>query len=422
MDNYEINNESTVSDEEERYKKKRLYASGVALGVASTLAVGAICAIVLKIQGYDIAFPEQKGADTAITEETIEKMKLLEHSIGLNYYKTDVDRTKEADQIYKGIVASLEDPYSIYYTSDEYLDLMADNEGVYYGIGAYVSMDKSLNLPVITGTIEGSPAESAGFQNGDVIYKVDGTSVQDMQLSEVVDMIHGDVGTTVTITVYRKGEPDYIDVPVERGEVKSQTVNTTMLDDNIGYLGITEFDAVTPEQFKAGMEELREDGMEGLIIDLRSNPGGNLSAVVEIANEILPAGDIVYTLDRDGNRTDYESEGKTPLDIPLVVLVNEYSASASEILSGAIKDYGIGTLVGKKTYGKGVVQRIFSLGDGTAVKLTISTYYTPNGTDINGVGIEPDVEVDLDYEKYNESGDDTQKDKAVEILKEKLGK
>ncbi len=361
------------------------------------------------------------SADTAIDQETLDKIRVLEESIDEYYYKTDIDREKEKNSIYKGVVASLEDPYSEYYTEEEYKELLEDTKGIYYGIGAYVTMDKQLNLPRITGTIEGSPAESAGLKAGDIIQKVDGESVQGLTLSEVVKLIHGDMGTVVKITVYRENESDDLDFDVTRDEVKAQTVNTTMLENNIGYLGITEFDSVTPEQFNDGMADLRSQDMKALIIDLRSNPGGNLSAVVEIANQLLPAGNVVYTLDRDGNKEEYKSDGLHEIDIPLVVLVNGYSASASEILSGAVKDYGKGTLVGETTYGKGVVQRIFSLNDGTAVKLTISNYFTPNGNNINGIGIEPDVEVELDAEKYNADGTDTQLNKAVEILNEKLG-
>jgi len=193
-----------------------------------------------------------------------------------------------------------------------------------------------------------------------------------------------------------------------------------MMENQIGYLGITEFDSVTPQQFMDGMQELRDQDMKALILDLRSNPGGSLSAVCDIARQLLPSGDIVYTVDRDGNREDYTCDGANEIDIPLVVLVNGYSASASEILSGSIKDYGKGTIVGETTYGKGVVQRIFPFEDGTAVKLTISNYFTPNGNNINGVGIEPDVEIALDTEAFAKDGTDNQVNKAVEILNEKL--
>ena len=391
----------------------------------ATMILTTGCLTFIKLRGTGsssgiLKIGDDNSPDTALTESTIEKIKTIEGAIDEYYYQTEIDRDAEAVSIYKGIVSALNDPYSEYYTESEYKDLVSDTQGVYYGIGAYVSMDKTLNLPRITGTISGSPAEDAGLVANDIIYEVEGESVQGLTLTEVVNKIRGEIGTTVIITVYRDGEPDYIDYEVTRDKVETQTVNTTMLENNIGYLGITEFDTVTPEQFTNGMQELWDQDMKALVLDLRSNPGGSLSAVCEIARQLLPEGDIVYTVDRDGNREDYTCDGANEIDIPMVVLVNGYSASASEILSGAIKDYEKGIIVGETTYGKGVVQRIFPFEDGTAVKLTISNYFTPNGNNINGVGIEPDVEVVLDTESYSKDGDDNQLDKAVEILNEKL--
>ncbi|WP_026669597.1 S41 family peptidase [Butyrivibrio sp. AE3006] len=360
------------------------------------------------------------SGDTAIDESTLQKIKIVEEAINENYYKTDIDRDAEAVSIYKGIVSSLGDPYSEYYTEEEYQDLMSDTKGIYYGIGAYVSMDKETNLPRITATIPDSPAEKVGLLGNDIIYKVDGNLTQGLTLSEVVGLIRGEIGTTVKVTVFRESVGDYIDYDVVRDKVESQTVNASMMDDEIGYIGITEFDSVTTNQFMNGLQELKDQNMKGLIIDLRSNPGGSLSAVCEIAEQLLPEGVIVYTVDRDGNREDYTCDGANEIDIPMVVLVNGYSASASEILSGAIKDYKKGTIVGETTYGKGVVQRIFPFEDGTAVKLTISNYYTPNGNNINGIGIEPDVEIKLDTEALSKDGSDNQVDKAKEILREKM--
>ncbi len=194
-----------------------------------------------------------------------------------------------------------------------------------------------------------------------------------------------------------------------------------MLDNGIGYLKLSAFDMVSSTQFTDGLAKLRKEGMRALVLDLRSNPGGSLSVVCNIARQILPEGLIVYTLDRDGNRQEYSCDGTNEIDIPLVVLVNGYSASASEILSGAVKDYGIGTLIGTTTYGKGVVQRVFDFTDNTAVKLTISNYFTPAGNDINGVGIEPDIEVPFDSDAYKEDGTDNQLDRAVEELLKQLG-
>ena len=412
--------------------KSVTYLIGFVAGVMVTGLLAAGCIMFFRVRGMipsyaknqntgqSSATGETTATDTAATEETMSKIKVIEDSINQYYYKTDIDREAEATSIYKGVVSSLGDPYSEYFTADEYKDLMASTTGVYYGIGAYVSMDKTLNLPRVTGTIKDSPASTAGFEANDIIYEVDGESVQGLTLSEVVNKIRGEIGTQVKIKVYRESISDYVEIDVTRDEVEAQTVNATMMDDGIGYLGITEFDSVTTQQFIDGMAELRNQDMKALIIDLRSNPGGSLAAVCDIARQLLPKGEIVYTVDRDGNREDYMCDGENEIDIPLVVLVNGYSASASEILSGAIKDYGKGTIVGETTYGKGVVQRIFPFEDGTAVKLTISDYYTPNGNNINGTGISPDVEIALDAEAYSKDGSDNQVDKAKEILKEKL--
>ena len=253
---------------------------------------------------------------------------------------------------------------------------------------------------------------------GDLIYKVDGEDMSGLELDEVVSHIRGDEGSEVTLTLVRDGEE--IEVVLTRGKVDTPTVESEMRDDGIGYLQITEFDDVTVGQFAENFEQLKEQGMKGLIIDLRGNPGGSVTSVCAVAEHLLPEGLIFYMEDKDGNRTEYTCEG-ADFDLPLVVLVNEYSASAAEILSGAIKDSGIGKLVGKKTFGKGIVQDVISLQDGSAIKLTIANYYTRGGNDIHLKGIEPDVEVELDADAYLEDKTDTQLDKAVEMILEEMG-
>lgn len=195
-----------------------------------------------------------------------------------------------------------------------------------------------------------------------------------------------------------------------------------MLDSNIAYIQIAQFEDVTGDQFTEQIAKAREDGMKALILDLRNNPGGTLTSVIEVARQILPKGLIVYTEDKNGERDEYKCDGSHELEVPLVVLVNENSASASEILSGAIKDYGIGTLLGTTTFGKGIVQKVFGITDGSAVKLTISHYYTPNGNDIHGVGIEPDETLDLDVDQYLKNGTDNQLERATEILEGEIVK
>ena len=252
---------------------------------------------------------------------------------------------------------------------------------------------------------------------GDIISKVDGKDMAGLELDEVVSYIRGKEGTKVTLTLIRG--TDIVEVELTRAQVNTPTVESEMRDDGIGYLQITEFDDVTVNQFTENFNSLKEQGMKGLIIDLRGNPGGSVTSVCAIAEQLLPEGLIFYMEDRDGNRTEYNCEG-VDFGLPLVVLVNEYSASAAEILSGAVKDSGIGKLVGKKTFGKGIVQNVIGLEDGSAVKLTIANYYTRGGNDIHLKGIEPDVEVELDTDAYLEDKTDTQLNKAVEVLKEEM--
>lgn len=355
----------------------------------------------------------------AVSDDTVAKMKVIENVIDTYFYKEDVDKDAMVDGIFKGMVESLGDPYSEYYSKEELESLYQDSLGVYYGVGAYVSLDTTTGLAKISGIIADSPAEDADLRAEDIIYKVDDVDVTGMTLQETVSLIKGDENTTVKLTLIRDGKE--IEKEVTRRKVESPTVKFEMLDDGMAYIQITEFDTVTVDQFTEAMAMARGNDMKGLILDLRSNPGGNLSSVVSIAKQMLPKGLIVYTVDRDGNREEYSCDGSKELDVPMVVLVNGNSASASEILAGAIKDYGIGTLVGTTTFGKGIVQRPIELSDGSAVKLTISSYYTPNGINIHGIGIEPDVECEFDSERYySDEAYDNQLEKAKEVLLQKM--
>lgn len=355
----------------------------------------------------------------AVNEDTVAKMKVIENVIDTYFYKEDVDKDAMVDGIFKGMVESLGDPYSEYYSKEELESLYQDSFGVYYGVGAYVSLDTTTGLAKVSGIIADSPAEEADLRAEDIIYKVDDVDVTGMSLQETVSLIKGDENTTVKLTLIRDGKE--IEKEVTRRKVESPTVKFEMLDDGMAYIQITEFDTVTVDQFTEAMAMARGNDMKGLILDLRSNPGGNLSSVVSIAKQMLPTGLIVYTEDRDGNREEYSCDGSKELDVPMVVLVNGNSASASEILAGAIKDYGIGTLVGTTTFGKGIVQRPIELSDGSAVKLTISSYYTPNGINIHGIGIEPDVECEFDSERYySDEAYDNQLEKAKEVLLQKM--
>lgn len=362
--------------------------------------------------------------DGLVDDGVIRKIQILAETIDDYYYLEPKTDEELQNGLYKGLLEALGDPYSQYYTAEEFDEMMSSSEGVYYGIGAYISLDALTNLPKISGVIENTPAEEAGLRAEDIIYEIDGESVHGLSLTEVVTRIKGDEGTVVELTIVRDGESDYLYFPVTRAKVETPTVKYEMYPGRLAYIQITEFDDITATQFKDALEQAKTDGMEGLIIDLRSNPGGNLSTVVSIAQQILPRGMIVYTEDKNGKRTEYSSTGENQLDVPLVTLIDGNSASASEILAGAIKDYGIGTLVGTTSYGKGIVQQIIPFTDGSAVKVTVSSYFTPKGNNIHGIGIEPDVVCEFDSETYysDEEHYDNQLEKAKDVLREKIKK
>jgi len=360
-------------------------------------------------------------SDSVITDDSIEKLEALEDLIDEYYYQDeDIDSSSMTEGMYAGLVASLGDPYSVYYTAEEWQQLMDDSEGIYYGIGAYLQLDLATGLARINGVIANTPAEEAGLRENDIIYMVDGELIQGLELSEVVSRVKGEEGTKVHLTIYREGEPDYLEFDVERRKIESPTVNYEIYDNGVGYIQITEFDEVTTDQFTEALAVIKGSKAKGLILDLRSNPGGSLSVVVDIARSILPKGLIVYTEDKYGERDEYKCDGEHELDIPLVVLINGNSASASEILAGAVQDYGKGVLVGTRTFGKGIVQRLLPLTDGTALKLTISSYYTPKGNNIHGIGIEPDIECEFDGDAYYEEGVDNQLERAKQEMNKML--
>ena len=425
-------NEEAVSlqpQSEDKAQKKRertKFWLGFLVGVAGVVLVACVISVVAYLgfkNKYTYTEEAQLGTakkteDSAlVTSATTAKMTMIERLIRKNYYK-DVDTETLRDGVYRGMLESLGDPYAEYYSAQDLKEALNENQGIYYGIGAYVTLDTELNLSVISGTISGTPAEEAGLQEGDIIYKVDGTDTTGMTVSEVVSLIRGEEHTTVDLTLIRDGE--LVEVTIERRRVESPTVDYEMLDDNIGYIQITEFDDVTTDQFTEAMAVLKGQNMEALILDLRSNGGGNLDTCIDIANQLLPKGLVVYTEDKYGKREEYHCDGEREFKKPMVVLVNGYTASASEILTGAIKDYGVGTIMGTTTYGKGIVQQIMSLKDGTAVKMTISRYYTPKGNYIHEIGIEPDIEVEFDADAYKKDKTDNQLEAAKEQIRKMM--
>ena len=400
-----------------------VFLLGLLAGVIITALVGSCAYVGTKL--YHLA--DSRSAKTAsadggagnslVNDDTLEKLEALEEVIDEYYYKDeDIDVEEMTEGMYSGLVASLGDPYSVYYTAEEWKELMADTEGIYYGIGAYLQLDTATGLAKINGVIANTPAEEAGLRENDIIYQVDGEMIQGLELSEIVSRVKGEEGTTVHLTIVREGELDYLEIDVERRKIESPTVKYEMYDNGVGYIQITEFDEVTTDQFTEALAVVKGSGAKGLILDLRSNPGGSLPVVVDISRSILPKGLIVYTEDKYGKRDEYTCDGKKELDIPMVVLINGNSASASEILAGAIKDYNKGTLIGTTTFGKGIVQRVLPLTDGTALKLTISSYYTPKGNNIHGIGIDPDIECEFDSEAYYERGVDNQLERAKQEI------
>ena len=350
------------------------------------------------------------------------KIEALEQIIDREYIESVSNNALE-DGIYAGVMSALNDPYAAYYNPEEYEEMQRDNQGIYYGIGAYMQKDKDTLYPLISSVIPNTPAEESGILANDYITAIEGEDTYDWPLDVVVKNIRGPENTSVHLTISRKqdGEVKEIEMDVMRRKVETPTVEYEKKDKGIAYIQISEFDSVTVDQFAEALAEARADGMKALVLDLRSNPGGSLKAVVDIACMMLPKGRVVYTEDKYGKQQSYNCDGKNELDVPMVVLVNGNSASAAEILAGAIKDYKKGTIMGTTTYGKGIVQQIFPLTDGSAVKFTVSHYYTPNGNDIHKKGIEPDVEVRFDSEAYQKDETDNQLEEAIKELEKKLG-
>ena len=346
-----------------------------------------------------------------------EKTSVLQNIID-RYFLFDEDMTKVEDGIYAGMMNGLGDPYPVYYTKEEYKALNEDTEGKYSGIGAVVSQNPNTKIITIVKIFDNSPANDAGLQVGDIIDKIDGEEVAGTDMDILVKTkIRGEEGTSFKMTVLRGDDRKEVELDLTRRSIEVETVAGKMLDNNIGYIAVSQFDAVTSEQFKSNIESLQSQGMTKLIVDLRGNPGGLLDQVVDMLDYILPDGLVLYTEDKYGKREEYYSDGSHELKIPMVVLVNENSASASEVFTATFRDFEWGTVVGKTTFGKGIVQNVLPLGDGTAVKITTQHYYPPSGYDLHKVGIKPDLEVDLNEGAKIGTDSDNQLSAAIDILK-----
>lgn len=393
-------------------KPKKHFMRGALYGALAMLIV---CVIIGGV-AFTTLIGNDGGAGGLVANQTEAKLEAIRKLLGKEYlYIDEIDEETLQDAMIKGYVAGLNEPYTVYYNEAETAQLYETTSGTFGGIGVAIMQDTTTSLATFTKIYEGSPGETAGFKEGDIVYKVNGEDVSGQVLDDIVSKIRGEIGTDVEITVIRDGE-EYT-ATATRGLIEDDTVEYEMKDGNAGYIAVSAFEEVTLKQFEEALDALNNQGMKGLIIDLRSNPGGNLSTVVDMVDLILEEGVIVSTKDKNGKGEVYTAKAGSKLDVPLVVLINGYSASASEIFAGAVKDHEQGTLVGTTTYGKGIVQGIVPFSDGTSLKLTISEYFTPNGTNIHGVGIKPDVEIEYEYDEANPDYDN-QLEKAIEVLKD----
>lgn len=406
---------------EEQEKKDNSFLKGIAtgLGISVIIAFLAFSGVrsIRYIQSVIQIFQPSDTEITTVTDSSVvDKLGNLEEIIEEDFL-WDIEASQLEEGMYRGLMEALDDPYSTYYSAEELEEVQQKTNGVYYGIGAYVGYDADAGYAQISSVMKGTPAEESGLLAGDYLYMVDGEDMYEKSTEYVVSKIKGEEGTYVTLSIIREGESEALEIEVQRRQIDIITVEYEMLEDDVAYIQITQFDMATTDQFAQALADARSDGMKSLIIDLRGNPGGTLVSVCDVARMLLPKGLIVYTEDKDGKRTEYTCDGTNEIDVPLAVLIDGNSASASEILAGAIKDHGVGTLVGTTSYGKGIVQQIYTLKDGSAVKLTVSNYFTPNGNNIHGTGIEPDVEVLFDSELYLE-GVDNQLEEAIRIVTE----
>ena len=413
----EIQNQlpETEQDSVKKEKKKHPFRNGFLSGVAVCLVIALMVVIVKETMLHSTV------GSGFMTKHGVEKVNLLSDVIDKYYYK-DITDEEKMEGIYKGLMSSTNDKYTDYYSPKEFKDLMVTMEGDYGGIGATLSQDKVTKEVSVVEVYEGSPAARAGLERGDIVISVDGHLGTDESLDDFVQRIRGEEGTSIEM-VYKRGDQEKT-IEITREEVIVPSVSHRMLDDKIGYIRISSFVNGTQKDFEDALADLQSQGMQGIVFDMRDNGGGMVDSVVAILDDILPAGTVVYTMDKSGKREDYTSDDAKKIDIPVTVLVNENTASAAEIFTGAIRDFNYGTIIGTNTFGKGIVQSTVPLSDGSAVKITVATYYTPSGECIHEKGIKPDIELEFSYSDENPTEYDELKDnqvqKAMEVLGEKL--
>lgn len=394
------------------YEKKQLIYKFVVVLVIVSCAVAVVSAsVTYYFFGASTTLSKSESSSDNITgiASTLKSFRTLIDQ----YYIGEIDEEKVLDETIKGYVNGLDDEYSEYMTKDEWEEYQLEALGNYVGIGIYMSLNKD-GYVVVVSPIDGTPASEAGLKSEDIIVEVDGENMIGLSTSDVSSKIKGEEGTTVGIKILRDSE--YIDFEIVRKEIKVYHVQYEMLENNIGYIQLLTFDEGCSEEFKAAYKDLVSQGAQKIIFDLRYNTGGLVDEALSIADMVVPKDKtLLITVDANDNKEITKAEIDNIIDIDMVVLVNEYSASASEILAGALKDNEVATLVGTKTYGKGVIQNVFSLTDGSVLKLTVNEYFTPNETKINKQGIEPDYVVEISEE--TPEGEDPQLNKAIEVLK-----
>ena len=395
------------------------FIRGALLGALTVLLIVGTVSCGMNYSGIRSVLQHAAGeSEEPVDDAAVKKLELLEQLID-SYYTGDKDSTDLREGLYKGYVEGLGDPYSVYYDEEETKAMMESSSGEYSGIGAVMTQDRDNGVITILQVYPDSPAEEAGIRDNDILYKVDGEEVTGIDLTTVVGRIKGDEGTTVELAVIRGDDAKEVTVTATRRKIEAITVAHEMKEGGIGYIRVTEFDSVTTEQYRSALEALENQEMNGLVVDLRSNPGGNLDVVVDILDLMLPEGTVVSMEEKSGEETVYSSDEEHQFRKPLAVLMNGNSASASEIYAGAIQDYDAGEIVGTQSYGKGVVQQIFDLKDGTSVKLTIAEYFPPSGRSIDGKGITPDVEVEYEPDEENPEYDN-QLERAIEVVEKML--
>lgn len=420
---YHMDNHEEFSEDyrpQRKRKKGNHYAQGVRAGIcvgsALTIFLLLVCMMIMAHKGYlhvsaaGTVYVQKENSRQGIGSQVKDKLDVIDSLLNA-FYLDDLDTEKAKNNIFKAYLASYGDKYTVYYTPQEYADIMQSTTGKFYGIGAVCQKAEDGAIRIAEVYVD-SPASRVGMQSGDCIYKIDGTDITEMDLSTAVALIKGDKGTSIHLDVMRDGQA--LEMDVVRDEIKEQTVQYRMLDNEIGYVYISQFEDVTVRQFKDAIDDLQSQNMKGLVIDIRNNPGGLLTAVNDMLEYVLPDGLQVYTEEKSGKRTEYKGSDNHELTVPYAVLVNGNSASASEIFAGAVQDYAKGKIIGTQTYGKGIVQTIRPMADGSAIKFTMAKYYTPKGQDIHGKGVTPDIVVELDAD----SETDTQFEAALQYLLE----